>query len=47
MIDIIKDIKTPAKKVDGIISNVMAYALWLDEPEDMGSYMDAGELFII
>jgi len=46
-VKIIKDIKTPAKKVDGIISNVMAYALWLDEPEDMGSYMDAGELFII
>ncbi len=44
-VKIIKDKNRPEKKVDGIISNVMAVGLWLDEPDD-GSYLEAGELAI-
>lgn len=46
-IKVIKDRLRPEKKVDGVISNIMAFGLWLDEPEDSGSYLESGELFII
>ncbi len=47
-IKIIKDIKMKGKKVDGIISNVMAYGLMLDGAEDEeGSYLQDQDLFII
>jgi len=45
-IKIIKDRNRPEKKVDGIISNVMAYGLAIDSSEK-GSYLEEGELFII
>lgn len=47
-VKVIKDIKMPQKKVDGIISNIMAFGLWLDEPESSGkSYLETHDLFII
>jgi len=45
-IKIIKDRNRPEKKVDGIISNIMAYGLAID-PAEKGSYLEEGELFII
>jgi phage terminase large subunit-like protein len=42
-----KDFKAPSKKIDGLISNVMAYGLWLDNPEDTNSYLEQGNLYII
>lgn len=45
-IKIIKDRNRPEKKVDGIISNIMAYGLAID-PAENGSYLEEGELFII
>lgn len=46
-IKIIKDKNRPEKKVDGLITNVMALAMWLDEPEEEGSYLESGDLFIL
>lgn len=46
-IKIIKDINRPEKKVDGVISNVMAFGLWLSEPESGGSYLETDDLYII
>lgn len=45
-IKIIKDRNRPEKKVDGIISNIMAFGLAIS-PEAKGSYLEAGELWII
>jgi hypothetical protein len=42
-----KDFKAPSKKIDGLISNIMAYGLWLDSPEDTNSYLEEGNLYII
>ena len=46
-VKIIKDKNRPEKKVDGIITNVMAMGLWLDEPDTFGSYLEEGNLLII
>lgn len=42
-----KDIKTPSKKIDGLITNIMAYGLWLDGDTSEGSYLEQGNLYII
>ncbi len=42
-----KDIKTPNKKIDGLITNIMAYGLWLDGGDTGGSYLETGDLYII
>jgi phage terminase large subunit-like protein len=42
-----KDIKTPNKKIDGLITNIMAYGLWLDGGDTGGSYLEEGNLYII
>ena len=46
-VKVIKDKNRPEKKVDGVITNIMAYGLWLDEPDETGSYLSSGELFSI
>lgn len=44
---VIKDKKRPEKKVDGIISNIMGFGMWLNEPENSGSYLEDGEIAFI
>jgi phage terminase large subunit-like protein len=47
-VKVIKDLKRPQKKVDGVISNIMAFGLWLDEPEGTPkSYLENNDLFIL
>lgn len=46
-VKIVKDKKTPYKKVDGIITNVMAFGMWLINPEQSGSYLENEDLFIL
>lgn len=46
-VKVIKDRNRPEKKVDGIISNIMAFGLWLDEPDDGGSYLENNDLWIL
>jgi phage terminase large subunit-like protein len=47
-VKVIKDAKRPQKKVDGIISNIMAFGLWLNEPEkETKSYLETNDLFIL
>ena len=47
-IKIIKDVKRPEKKVDGIIANVMALAMALDEQQGTTYLADTGgELYTL
>lgn len=46
-VKVMKDKKRPEKKVDGIITNIMAFGLWLNPPDDQGSYLENGDLFIL
>ena len=32
---------------DGLISNIMAFGLWLDKPDSNKSYLEDGNLYII
>lgn len=41
---VVKSKQKPEKKVDGIVTNIMAFGLWLDEPDEGGSYLDTGDL---
>ena len=42
-----KDKKRPEKKIDGLITNIMAFGLWLDNPNSRGTYLQTEELFSI
>jgi phage terminase large subunit-like protein len=42
-----KDMKTPNKKIDGLITNIMAYGLWLDGGDSGVSYLEEGNLYIM
>jgi len=42
-----KDTRSPNKKIDGLISNIMAFGLWLDKPDSNKSYLEQGDLYII
>tara|TARA_R110000772_G_scaffold67020_1_gene148959 strand:+ start:517 stop:2154 length:1638 start_codon:yes stop_codon:yes gene_type:complete len=44
---VIKDKLKPHQKVDGIITNIMAFGLWLNPPKEMNTYLETDELFII
>ena len=39
--------KTPNKKIDGLITNIMAYGLWLDGGDGGVSYLEEGNLYIM
>lgn len=42
-----KDTRSPNKKIDGLISNIMAFGLWLEKPQKFNSYLEQGDLYII
>ena len=46
-IKIVKDPRHREKKIDGVISNIMAYGLSMQEPKSKGSYLLTDDLFII
>jgi phage terminase large subunit-like protein len=48
-VKVMKEKNKPSKKVDGAITNIMAYGLWLDPPEPISgdSYLNNGEIFVV